>query len=54
MPVELNTPKTHLSPDSEKRIQRHIAGLERRLVNFQNPLITITIRDRSTERTPHR
>ena len=50
MPVELNTPKTHLTPDSEKRIQRHIAGLERRLVNFHNPLVTITIRDRPTER----
>ena len=50
MPVEFHTPKTHLSPDSEKRIQRHIAGLERRLVNFQNPLINVTIRDRATER----
>ena len=50
MPVELNTPRTELSPDSEKRIQRHIAGLERRLVKFQNPQITITIRDRPTER----
>ena len=50
MPVELNTPKLQLSPESAKRIQRHIAGLERRLVNFHNPLITITIRDRPTER----
>jgi len=50
MPVELNTPRTQLSPDSEKRIQRHIAGLERRLVKFANPLITITIKDRVTER----
>jgi ribosome-associated translation inhibitor RaiA len=50
MPVELHTPRTRLSPDSEKRIQRHIAGLERRLVNFANPLISITIKDRVTER----
>jgi len=50
MPVHLHTPKTDLSPDAEKRIQRHIAGLERRLVNFQNPQITITIKDRPTER----
>ena len=50
MPVELNTPKTQLSPDSEKRIRRHVAGLERRLVKFANPLITITIKDRVTER----
>lgn len=50
MPVELNTPRTELNPESEKRILRHIAGLERRLVNFQNPLITITIKDRPTER----
>lgn len=50
MPVELNTPGTQLSPDSAKRIQRHIAGLERRLVKFANPLITITVKDRTTER----
>jgi ribosome-associated translation inhibitor RaiA len=50
MPVELNTPRTQLGPDSEKRIQRHIAGLERRLVNFANPLISITIKDRAKER----
>jgi ribosome-associated translation inhibitor RaiA len=50
MPVELHTPKTELSEDSEKRIQRHIAGLERRLVNFPTALISLTVRDRSTER----
>ena len=50
MPVELHTPKTELSQDSEKRIQRHIAGLERRLVNFPTALISLTIRDRTTER----
>jgi ribosome-associated translation inhibitor RaiA len=50
MPVELNTPKTQLNPDAEKRIRRHVAGLERRLVKFANPLITITIKDRVTER----
>lgn len=50
MPFEINTPKTELSPDSERRIQRHIAGLERRLVNFHNPLGRLTIRDRPTER----
>lgn len=50
MPVELHTPKTELSQDSEKRIQRHIAGLERRLVNFPTALISLTVRDRATER----
>ena len=50
MPVELHTPKTELSQDSEKRIQRHVAGLERRLVNFPTALISLTIRDRTTER----
>ena len=50
MPVELHTPKTELSQDSEKRFQRHIAGLERRLVNFPTALISLTIRDRTTER----
>jgi ribosome-associated translation inhibitor RaiA len=50
MPTELHTPKTELSQDSEKRIQRHIAGLERRLVNFPTALISLTVRDRSTER----
>jgi ribosome-associated translation inhibitor RaiA len=50
MPVELHTPKTELSQDSEKRIQRHIAGLERRLVNFPTALISLTVRDRTTER----
>lgn len=50
MPVELHTPKTELSQDSEKRIQRHVAGLERRLVNFPTALISLTVRDRTTER----
>ncbi|HYP61299.1 MAG TPA: HPF/RaiA family ribosome-associated protein [Thermomicrobiales bacterium] len=50
MPVELHTPKTELSQDSEKRIQRHVAGLERRLVNFPTALISLTVRDRATER----
>jgi ribosome-associated translation inhibitor RaiA len=50
MPAVLHTPKTQLSPESEKRIQRHIAGLEKRLVNFRNQQITLTIRDRVTER----
>jgi hypothetical protein len=50
MPVELHTPKTELSQDSEKRIQRHVAGLERRLINFPTALISLTVRDRATER----
>jgi Fe-S oxidoreductase len=50
MPVEMHTPKTELSQDSEKRIQRHIAALERRLVNFPTALISLTVRDRTTER----
>jgi ribosome-associated translation inhibitor RaiA len=50
MPFEIHTPKTNLGPDSEHRIQRHIAGLERRLVKFQNPQGKLTVRDRPTER----
>jgi ribosome-associated translation inhibitor RaiA len=50
MPFEIHTPKTSLGPDSEHRIQRHIAGLERRLVKFQNPQGKLTVRDRPTER----
>ena len=50
MPFEINTPKTELSPDAERRIQRHIVALERRLVKFKNPLGRLTIKDRPTER----
>ena len=50
MPFEIHTPKTNLGPDSEHRIQRHIAGLERRLVKFHNPNGRLTVKDRPTER----
>ncbi len=50
MPFEIHTPKTELSPDAEHRIQRHIAGLERRLVKFKNPRGRLTIKNRPTER----
>ena len=50
MPFEIHTPKTDLSPDAEHRIQRHIAGLERRLGKFKNPQGRLTIKDRPTER----
>ena len=50
MPFEIHSPKTNLSPDAEHRIQRHIAGLERRLVKFKNPQGRLTVRDRPTER----
>lgn len=50
MSTELLTPKTHLSPDAEKRVQRYLDGLERRLTKFHNHTVTLTVRDRSTER----
>ncbi len=50
MPIEIKTPKTTLAPDSEKRVARHLDGLERRLVNFSNAEVDVTIRDRATER----
>ena len=50
MPIELNTPKTHLTPEAEKRIQRHLDSLEKRLAKFSNPQTIVTIRDRTTER----
>jgi ribosome-associated translation inhibitor RaiA len=50
MPIDLKTPKTTLSPDSEKRIARHLERLERRLVNFNNAEVDVTVRDRATER----
>jgi ribosome-associated translation inhibitor RaiA len=50
MPFEIHSPKTVLSPDAEHRIRRHIAGLERRLVNFHNPQGRLTVKDRPTER----
>lgn len=50
MPIELNTPKTHLSPESEHRIQRHLDSLERRLAKFPTANVLVTIKDKSTER----
>lgn len=50
MPTQILTPKTHLSAQSEQRIQRHIDRLERRLTKFRNHDVTLTIRDKSTER----
>ena len=50
MPFEIHTPKTELSRDAEHRIERHLAGLERRLVKFKNPQGRLTIKDRPTER----
>ena len=50
MPIELSTPKTRISLDSGKRIQRHLNGLEKRLANFHNANVHLTIRDRPTER----
>lgn len=50
MPIEFNTPKTDLSEVSQKRIQRHLKGLERRLVNFHHTKVNLTVKDRPTER----
>ncbi len=50
MATELLTPKTHLSPESAKRIQRHLDSLEKRLTKFHNHDVTLTIKDKSTER----
>ena len=50
MPIELNTPKTLISPEAEKRIQRHLSGLEKRLTNFHNSNVHLTIKDKPTER----
>jgi ribosome-associated translation inhibitor RaiA len=50
MPIELKTPKTTLSSDSERRISRHLERLERRLVNFNSAEVAVTVKDRATER----
>jgi ribosome-associated translation inhibitor RaiA len=50
MAIELLTPKTHLGPEAERKIQRHLDSLEKRLVNFKNHDGTLTVRDKSTER----
>jgi ribosome-associated translation inhibitor RaiA len=50
MPIELTTPKTHLSPETTKRIQHHLDSLDRRLVKFANAATTVNVRERATER----
>ena len=50
MPIELITPKTTLTPESEKRVRRDLDGLERRLSSLPHPIATLTLRDRSSER----
>ena len=50
MATELLTPKTHLSPESARRIQRHLDALEKRLTKFHNHDVKLTIKDKSTER----
>jgi ribosome-associated translation inhibitor RaiA len=50
MPIDLTTPRTHLSPETTKRIQHHLDSLDRRLGKFTNATTTVSVRERATER----
>jgi ribosome-associated translation inhibitor RaiA len=50
MATELLTPRTMLSDDTRRRIRRHLDGIERRLTKFHNHDLTLTVKERPTER----